>query len=119
MAQCHRIHGVLLCCIQFWKSALDCTSVGTDSNTYDLLTDRDVSSFGSLQALPSWLSQFGDLQPDGSYKLGTQRQSIMNSVVWPGKLTGTLIFDPVLERLGYKRTAFLVACIQTVALIST
>jgi len=42
----------------------------------------------------------------------------MNSVVWPGKLTGTLIFDPILQRLGFKKTAMLVACIQIIALIS-
>lgn len=42
----------------------------------------------------------------------------MNSVVWPGKLTGTIIFEPILERLGYKKTAILVAVIQIVALIS-
>lgn len=76
-----------------------------------------MASFGPLQALPSWLSQFGQLQSDGTYKLGTERKAIMNSVVWPGKLTGTLIFEPLLERLGYKRMAYLVACIQIVALI--
>jgi hypothetical protein len=43
----------------------------------------------------------------------------MNSVVWPGKLAGTIIFDPILHRLGYRKTALLVACIQFVALIST
>ena len=80
---------------------------------------RDVASFGPLQALPSWLSQFGQLQSDGTYQLGSRRKSIMNSIVWPGKLTGTIIFEPILERLGYKKTALLVACIQIVALIST
>ena len=39
----------------------------------------DVASFGSLQALPSFLNQFGTLQPDGSYGLSTTRKSLMNS----------------------------------------
>lgn len=39
----------------------------------------DVASFGSLQALPSFLRQFGELQDDGTYGLSTNRKSIMNS----------------------------------------
>ncbi|KXL42300.1 hypothetical protein M433DRAFT_429307 [Acidomyces richmondensis BFW] len=83
----------------------------------NLLYGLDVASFGAIQALPSWLSQFGQLQPNGAYKLSTKRKAIMNSVVWPGKLTGTLIFDSILQRLGFKKTAVLVACIQIIALI--
>ncbi|RXK38375.1 hypothetical protein M231_04284 [Tremella mesenterica] len=83
----------------------------------NILYGLDVSSFGAIQTLPSWLRQFGELQPDGTYILQTRRQSIMNGVVWPGKITGVLLFDPILNRLGYKRTAILVACIQSLALI--
>lgn len=42
----------------------------------------------------------------------------MNSVVWPGKLIGILIFESILERLGYRETALLVACIELLAIIS-
>jgi len=41
----------------------------------------------------------------------------MNSVVWPGKILGTFAFEPLTERLGYKRVMYLVACVQCVALI--
>lgn len=43
------------------------------------MATSDVASFGSLQALPSFLNQFGELQDDGSYALSTTRRSIMNS----------------------------------------
>ena len=42
----------------------------------------------------------------------------MNSVVWPGKLAGTILFEPIVERLGFKKTIMLTASIQLVALIS-
>ncbi len=41
----------------------------------------------------------------------------MNSVVWPGKIFGTFMFEPLAERLGYKRTMYIVAFVQFVALI--
>lgn len=40
---------------------------------------RDTGSFGSLQALPSWLRTFGVLNAKGAYVLPTERKSIMNS----------------------------------------
>jgi hypothetical protein len=43
-----------------------------------LTTTSDVGSFGSLQALPSWLADFGVLGPTG-YALPTTRKSLMNS----------------------------------------
>jgi len=45
----------------------------------DVLFGIDTGSFGSIQALPSFLADFGVQQPDGSFKLPTQRTSIMNS----------------------------------------
>lgn len=43
------------------------------------LTSSDTGSFGSLQALPSWLLKFGTLQANGKHTLPTSRRSIMNS----------------------------------------
>ncbi|KAK5535014.1 hypothetical protein LTR23_008056 [Exophiala sp. CCFEE 6169] len=39
----------------------------------------------------------------------------MNSVNWTGKLVGCAIFEPLVERLGYKKTIYILACIQIVA----
>lgn len=94
---------LLYCCLVF--------------NAGNVLFGIDVSSFGSLQALPSFLRQFGELQPDGSYGLSTSRKSIMNSVNWTGKLVGCAIFEPLLDRFGYKRTVYILAAIQIVAVI--
>ena len=47
----------------------------------------------------------------------TADKSTMNSIVWPGKLLGTLCFEPLVERVGYKISMYIVALIQTVALI--
>lgn len=51
-----------------------------------LTATSDVASFGSLQALPSFLRQFGELQEDGIYALSTKRKSIMNSGMVPNLL---------------------------------
>ena len=40
------------------------------------------------------------------------------AVVWLGKLAGCAAFEPILERLGYKKTVYLVCMIQIVAIIS-
>lgn len=41
----------------------------------------------------------------------------MNSVVWPGKIFGTFMFAPLAERLGYKKTMYIVAVVQCLGLI--
>ncbi|WVW86933.1 hypothetical protein I302_108989 [Kwoniella bestiolae CBS 10118] len=43
--------------------------------------------------------------------------SIMNSVVWLGKLTGTIIFEPLLERVGFKKTVLVGAFAQIIGVI--
>jgi hypothetical protein len=42
------------------------------------LTHSDVSSFGAIQTLPSWLNEFGE-EINGQHVLGTKRKLIMNS----------------------------------------
>lgn len=39
-------------------------------------------------------------------------------VPWVGKLTGTMIFEPILERVGYRNIMYIVGVIQIIALIS-
>ena len=83
-----------------------------------LLFGIDTGSFGSLQALPSFLNTFGDNNGSGTYVLSTQRKSIMNSVPWIGKIAGTIVVEPGIERLGYKKMMYIVAVIQLASLIS-
>lgn len=45
----------------------------------DMLFGLDAGSFGSIQSLPSFLSDFGDLTAKGTYILPTTRKAIMNS----------------------------------------
>ncbi|WVF72551.1 hypothetical protein IAT40_007368 [Kwoniella sp. CBS 6097] len=84
----------------------------------DLLFGIDTGSFGSLQVLPSWLKDFGIYNAaTGTYSMPTSRTSIMNSVVFAGKLVGTAIFEPLAERLGYRNTMCVAAVLQCVALV--
>ncbi|WVQ98401.1 hypothetical protein IAU59_005524 [Kwoniella sp. CBS 9459] len=53
----------------------------------------------------------------GIETMPTSRTSIMNSVVFAGKLVGTAIFEPIAERFGYKYTMCLAAALQCVALV--
>ncbi|PSR83417.1 general substrate transporter [Coniella lustricola] len=78
----------------------------------DVLFGIDTGSFGSLEALPSFLNQFGR---DGA--LSTWQKSVMNSIVWPGKIAGVLAFEPLLHRVGYKKSIYVCCVIQIVALI--
>ncbi|ORY25074.1 general substrate transporter [Naematelia encephala] len=82
----------------------------------DLIFGIDTSSFGSLQALPSWLNTFGTLQ-DGKLVLTTYQKAICNSVVFIGRLVGTTTFEPVVERIGFKKLILIIACLQIIAII--
>jgi len=83
----------------------------------DLIFGLDSSSFGSLQALPSFLKDFGEQRADGSYWLETNRKSLMNSIVYVGRIGGVLVFEPFTDKFGY-RAAFLLICIaQVIAVI--
>jgi hypothetical protein len=96
------------------------STLPTFSPTACILIFSDVSSFGALQALPSWLRQFGVQNSEGVYVLDTDRRAIMNGgrsyparpvnrelcaeeqVVFLGKLVGACLFEPVIERVGCK-----------------
>lgn len=42
----------------------------------------------------------------------------MNSVVWIGKILGCAVFEPLLERVGYKKVIYIVCFLQVIAVIS-
>lgn len=109
---------------------------------------RDTGSFGSQQALPSFLRVFGDYnEAKGTWSLPTERKSIMNSgtstkfghwptpnhmpctltapsviantpVTWIGKALGCALFEPVVSRVGYKWVMVLVIVLQIVGVVS-
>ena len=68
------------------------------------LTPSETNAFGGLQTLQSWLADFGEpvAAKPGTYALPTDRQSIMTSVVWTGKLVGSLGAEPLVQRWGFK-----------------
>ncbi|ORX38012.1 general substrate transporter [Kockovaella imperatae] len=82
-----------------------------------ILFGLDTGSFGSLQALPSFLARFGVPAAKGKHVLPATRKSLMNSLPWIGKISGCFLSEPIIERLGFKRTMYTVATIQCVALI--
>lgn len=77
----------------------------------------DTGSFGSLQALPSFLRQFGEVSATGEYELPTTRKSIMNSIPWIGKLAGCFVVEPLIDRIGYRNSIIITAGIQIVSMI--
>ncbi|CAK7222120.1 hypothetical protein SCUCBS95973_004733 [Sporothrix curviconia] len=82
-----------------------------------LLFGIDTGSFGSLQALPSFLRQFGVKNAAGVYALPTKRQSLMNSIPWIGKIVGCFTVEPLVERVGYRNAIVVAAIVQIVALV--
>ncbi|KAL1866974.1 hypothetical protein VTK73DRAFT_4443 [Phialemonium thermophilum] len=82
-----------------------------------ILFGIDTGSFGSLQALPSFLRRFGVKDAKGVYGLPATRKALMNSLPWIGKIFGCGSADDFIDRLGYKKTMYAVAAIQIVALI--
>ena len=45
------------------------------------------------------------------------RTRLTRAVVWIGKLAGTMIFEPILERTGYILMIYIICIIQTIAII--
>lgn len=43
---------------------------------------------------------------------------MMNSLPWIGKIFGCFSSEPVIERIGYKKTTYILAIIQIIAVIS-
>ncbi|KAG9250966.1 general substrate transporter [Emericellopsis atlantica] len=77
----------------------------------------DTGSFGGLQALPSFLNDFGVPGQDGVYAMPQLRRSLMNSLPWIGKILGCFSSDILIERLGFKNTMLVAAGVQIVGVI--
>jgi hypothetical protein len=84
-----------------------------------LLDYSDTGSFGSLQALPSFLTRFGIKNDAGKFALPATRKSLLNSLPWIGKIAGCMWSEPFIDRAGYKKAMYAVAIIQIVGLIGT
>lgn len=50
-----------------------------------ILFGIDSGSFGPIQALPTWLKEFGTINDDGEYELGTTRKAVMNASMQLGR----------------------------------
>ncbi|OAA63769.1 General substrate transporter [Niveomyces insectorum RCEF 264] len=81
-----------------------------------ILFGIDTGSFGSLQALPSFLKRFG-VEANGAWTLPATRKSLLNSLPWIGKIAGCMWSEPFIERAGYKKTMYAVSAIQIIGLI--
>jgi hypothetical protein len=46
------------------------------------------------------------------------RLLINHTVNWTGKIVGCAIFEPLLERVGFKKTIYILSAIQIIAVIS-
>lgn len=84
---------------------------------YTPCCNSDTGSFGSLQALPSFLRVFG-VQDGKTYSLPPTRKALMNSLPWIGKISGCFAAEPTIERIGYKKTMYLVSIVQIIAVVS-
>jgi hypothetical protein len=79
---------------------------------------RDTGSFGSLQALPSFVNDFGVAGSDGEYTLPATRRAMLNSLPWLGKIIGCFGAEVIIGHFGFKKTMYLTALIQIVAVVS-
>lgn len=77
----------------------------------------DTGSFGSLQALPSFLRDFGVEDADGEFSMPAIRRSLMNSLPWIGKILGCGFSDTFIEHLGYKKTMYAAAVVQIIGVV--
>ncbi|KIW33511.1 hypothetical protein, variant [Cladophialophora immunda] len=82
-----------------------------------LMFGIDTGSFGSLQALPSFLDRFGILNDKGNHVLPPTRKALMNSLPWIGKIVGCFIVERLIELAGYKKSMYAVGLVQIVGII--
>lgn len=79
----------------------------------------DTGSFGSLQALPSFLTKFGTYNAaTKKYALPSNVASAMNAIYFAGQALGALLSIFAVDWFGYKITMVILALIQIIAVIS-
>lgn len=103
-------------CYYVWTVSLQTPDISC-SGVFADFEPSDTGSFGSLQALPSFLNTFGVEDGDGAMTLPATRRALMNSLPWIGKILGCFASDWFIDRTGYKNTMFAAAAIQTVGVI--
>ena len=54
---------------------------------------------------------------DGEFDLPPLRRSLMNSLPWIGKILGCMFSDTFIERLGYKKTMYVIGVVQIAGII--
>ncbi|ORY88477.1 general substrate transporter [Leucosporidium creatinivorum] len=76
----------------------------------------DVVLLGSFYALPTFVRDYGELQPDGTYNISSAWQAGLSNAVQVGSIIGLLINGWASDRFGYKKTmiAALFAMILTI-----
>ncbi|WVQ65533.1 hypothetical protein V865_003192 [Kwoniella europaea PYCC6329] len=85
--------------------------------TADFTFGLDTGTFGNLQAMPAFLNEFGERNAAGKMILSTNRKSIMNSVVYLGRMVGVFIFEPATERYGFKMMFVCLCVVQLIAVV--
>lgn len=82
---------------------------------------RDQSTFTLVFSVLVFLRGavlFG-VESDGTYTLPATHKALMNSLPWIGKTCSCFGTERAIEGLGFKKTMYLAALIQIVAVIST
>ncbi|RDW84198.1 uncharacterized protein DSM5745_04524 [Aspergillus mulundensis] len=74
----------------------------------------DTIYYTGIQGMPWFARDYGTLDPDGSYSLGTTFLSLSASIIYVGELVGALIAAPINESLG-RRAVFLSASLCIIA----
>lgn len=77
----------------------------------------DAASFANFQVLPQFLAVFGQPDGQGGYTLPTQQRAIMTSTQFAGKMAGTVMVSPIVERWGFKVAIYVLCGIQFVGCI--
>ncbi|KAJ9115477.1 hypothetical protein QFC22_005235 [Naganishia vaughanmartiniae] len=74
----------------------------------------DGTYFTGILEMPRFLSDFGDLQPDGSYQLSSKYTSVFASIVQAGEFVGSLgasVLGDYLGRKGALRAAVIIVTV--------
>ncbi|KAF3021120.1 hypothetical protein E8E14_013556 [Neopestalotiopsis sp. 37M] len=73
----------------------------------------DTIYYTGIQAMPVFIEDYGDRQPDGSYALSTTFLSVTASLIYVGEFLGALITAPINERWG-RKAVFLSASVMII-----
>ena len=84
----------------------------------NMLFGFDVVSFAGVQSIPAFARQFGSpIGENGTYQLSASRASFMSSIGFAGKIVGTFTAPLFLERLGHRRTIWILCGISFVGVV--